>query len=63
MIEKRFDNVPILTSFGNNDMIYNHKLPGEDRDGTLKLTSEKFYQEIYDIWFTDRKGNQKFLEK
>ena len=57
MIEKRFENVPILCSFGNNDMIYNHKLPGKFKDKDFDLTNEDFYKEIFQVWFNDRKGN------
>ena len=41
--------IPVLPTFGNNDMVYHNNAPAR-----LQKESMKFYSDMYDLWF----GNQ-----
>ena len=63
LVEDKFPDVPILSSFGNNDMMYNAEMPGKDQAGKDSfLSTEAYFTAIYQYWFTDVKANMKLLK-
>ena len=54
-VEKHFEGVPILNSFGNNDMLYNAEMPGRDPS----ISARDFFTALYRYWFVDVKANMK----
>ena len=54
MVQERFPNTPILSTFGNNDVIRNYQAPGFPDDG---VTREDYYREMYKIWFEEVPAN------
>lgn len=46
-----FPGVPILSGFGNNDVVYHDSVPKANE-------RHEFYSDVFDMWFTNITANQ-----
>ena len=55
LVSSRFPSTPILSAFGNNDMIHNYQAVGiTSSDG---ITKDEYYTQMYRIWFEEVEAN------
>jgi len=55
-LKRTFPDTPILPGFGNNDVVYHDSVPAFDQ-------KTEFYDEVYDLWFTNVEANKEILNE